>query len=333
MESLRQIFKTLADPTRLRLLFLLEREELAVQELMQVLEMAQSTVSRHLGILRDAGLLRVRREGTFVYYRLTSAEGEWREVWNLTRSSLRDDPTRTRDAAALGTILEARAVRTRSWFDAVGPEWDSLRRVFHDDTQRARAMTRLVPGGLRVADIGTGTGILAQELAGAGLRVIAVDHSRRMLDAARRKLESAGITSVDLRIGEVHDLPLRDAEVDAAFAHMVLHYVPSPADAVREMARIVGPGGTVVVVDFVQHDREWMKEKLGVMWQGFPMETVRTWFEQAGLEGLGIEVTESAARSPELPATFIATAHKRAEENAGSPSRGGAGQQPNTTRQ
>jgi ArsR family transcriptional regulator len=192
----------------------------------------------------------------------------------------------------------------------MGPEWDSLRTVFHDDVQRARAIAKLVPANLRVADIGTGTGILAQELASAGLHVIAVDHSPRMLEAARAKLESLGIEGVDLRMGEASDLPLRDGEVQAAFAHMVLHYVASPADAVREMARVVSPEGRVVVVDFVDHDREWMKEKLGVMWQGFPLETVRRWFHQAGLQDLGIEISEPARRNQDLPQTFIAAACK-----------------------
>ena len=314
MEALRQIFKTLADPTRLRILLLVEREELAVQELMQVLDMAQSTVSRHLGILREAGLLDDRRDGTFVYYRLTTRDGPWREAWELSKRSLADDRTASRDRVALDGILTSRSVKTRSWFDAIGPEWNDLRRVFHDDTQRARAMTRLVPTGLRVADIGTGTGIFASELSAVGSHVIAVDHSARMLEAAREKLEAAGVASVDLRRGEAHALPIEDNEVDAAFAHMVLHYVASPADAVREMARVVKPGGVVVVVDFVQHDREWMKEKLGVMWQGFPSDTVRSWFAQAGLEGLGIEQSEPAARNADLPATFIATAHKPSDQ-------------------
>ena len=309
MEALRQVFKTLTDPTRMRLLFLLEREELAVQELMQVLDMAQSTVSRHLGILREAGLLEDRREGTWVYYRLKPVNGAWREVWDLTKRSLTSDPTRSRDVAALESILEARSLRTRSWFDAVGPEWDSLRTVFHDDVQRARAINRLVPTGLCVADIGTGTGVLARELAALGLDVIAVDHSERMLEAAKAKLQDCP-GAVEFRIGEAGELPLQDGEVDAAFAHMVLHYLASPADAVREMARVVCPGGRVVIVDFVQHDREWMREKLGVLWQGFPEVTVRTWFEQAGLTDLQMEVGESPSKNHDLPATFIATANK-----------------------
>lgn len=314
MEALRQIFKTLADPTRLRLMALLEREELAVHELTEVLDMAQSTVSRHLGILREAGLLSDRREGTYVYYRLKSADGAWREVWDVTKRSLQGDSTRARDQASLEAILEARALGTRAYFDSVGPEWDSLRKVFHDDVQRARAVNRLIPADMCVADIGTGTGVLAQELASLGISVVAVDHSSRMLEAARANLEAAGAAGVELRKGEANALPLADGEVDAAFAHMVLHYLPSPADALAEMARIVRPGGAVIVVDFVQHDREWMKQKLGVMWRGFPLDTVRTWFGQAGLIDVDVEVGESPSKNNDLPAAFIATGRRQRAE-------------------
>jgi ArsR family transcriptional regulator len=319
-ESLQRILKTLADPTRVRLLALLEREELAVQELMQVLGMAQSRVSRHLGILREAGLLRDRREGTYVFYRFAAPrEGAWGDAWQLARRELAGDPAAERDAAALVRVIEARATRARSFFDAVGPEWDALRKVFNDDALRARAIAHLAPPDWRVADVGTGTGILAAELARLGLAVVAVDHSPRMLEAARAKLEAeglvgerAGVRGVDLRGGEAGALPLADAEVDAAFAHMVLHYLPSPLDALREMARVVRPGGVVVVIDFVRHEAEWMREELGVLWLGFPPDEIAGWFAEAGLEGVRIEQHAGGSPARDLPATFIASARRPA---------------------
>jgi DNA-binding transcriptional ArsR family regulator len=179
-DALQKIFKTLADPTRMRILALLEREELAVQELMDVLGMAQSRVSRHLGILREAGLLRDRREGTYVFYRFAPPPpGAWREAWDLARRALEGDPAADRDAAALVRVVEARASRIRTFFDSVGPEWDALRRVFNDDALRARAIAHLAPPELVVCDVGTGTGILARELAQLGMRVVAVDNAPR----------------------------------------------------------------------------------------------------------------------------------------------------------
>jgi ubiquinone/menaquinone biosynthesis C-methylase UbiE len=310
-DELQRIFKTLSDPTRVRLLALLEREELAVQELMDVLGMAQSRVSRHLAILREAGLLRDRRDGTYVFYRFALPEqGAWREAWELVQRSLRDDPAGARDRAALARTMEARAARARSFFDAVGPEWDALRKVFDDDAVRARAVTRLVSPDLRVADVGTGTGILALELARLGVQVVAIDHSARMLDAARAKLEAAGVSGVELRSGDAGALPLEDQEMDAALAHMVIQYLPSPPEAIREMARVVKPGGVVVVVDFVTHEHEWMRQELGVHWLGFPLDEIESWFGEAGLDGFSLERHEGISGGRDLPATFIASGRR-----------------------
>jgi ubiquinone/menaquinone biosynthesis C-methylase UbiE len=310
-ESLQKVFKTFSDPTRVRILWLLEREELAVQELMEVLGMAQSRVSRHLAILREAGLLRDRRDGTYVFYRFAPpAEGAWSDTWALVQRTLHQSSTCERDAAALSRVLEARSERTRSFFDSVGPEWDALRKVFNDDALRAQAIARLVDPDRSVADVGTGTGVLAIELARLGLRVIAVDNSARMLEAARAKIDAAGLDNVELRRGEAAALPLADAEVDAALAHMVLHYLASPSEAIREMARIVAPGGTVVVVDFVSHEHEWMRQELGVIWLGFDPDEIETWFREAGLVDYRCDEHEGLSSSRDLPALFIASGRR-----------------------
>jgi ArsR family transcriptional regulator len=310
-DLLQKIFRTLGDPTRVRILALLEQEELAVHELMEALGMAQSRVSRHLGILRDAGLLRDRREGTFALYRFERpAPGPWADAWTLASRALAADPISGRDRVALGRVLEARAARSRSFFEAVGPEWDALRKVWNDDALRARALARVLPRDLVVADVGTGSGTLALELAAAGMRVIAVDHSKAMLEATRRKLAETGTTGVELRQGEAEALPLVDGEVDAAFAHLVLQYLPAPGRALAELARVVRPGGAVVVVDFVRHDREWMRQELGVVWLGFEPEEVAGWLADAGLVQVRVEVQGPAARGGDLPATFIADARR-----------------------
>ncbi|HEY8119897.1 MAG TPA: metalloregulator ArsR/SmtB family transcription factor [Myxococcota bacterium] len=309
--SLQKIFRTLGDPTRLRILALLEREELAVQELMEVLGMAQSRVSRHLGILREAKLLRDRRDGTFALYRFEApADATWRDALALARRSVAQDPAARRDQAALARVLESRSAKSRSFFEQVGPEWDAIRKVWGDELLRARALQRLIPRGLRVLDLGTGTGALALELASAGCDVIAVDHSPRMLEAAREKLAAAGAERVELRAGDATALPLANGEVDAALAHMVLQYLASPADAIGEMARVVKPGGSVVAIDFVKHEREWMRQELGVVWMGFAQDEIARWLESAGLQRVRVEAQPAAARNADLPATFIASGVK-----------------------
>jgi ArsR family transcriptional regulator len=206
--------------------------------------------------------------------------------------------------------MAARADRTRSFFDAVGPEWDSLRKVFNDEALRSRAVTRLVSPGLRVADIGTGTGILAAELARLGMQVIAIDHSPRMLEAARAVIAAEGLSGVELRAGEAGALPIEDGAMDAAFAHMVLHYLPSPADAICEMARVVRAGGAVIAVDFVRHEHEWMRQELGVTWLGFDRDEIDAWFAQAGLGAPLVEIQTGRSTARDLPAAFIASARR-----------------------
>ncbi|MBW2712243.1 MAG: metalloregulator ArsR/SmtB family transcription factor [Deltaproteobacteria bacterium] len=311
-EALQKVFKTLADPTRLRILALLEREELAVQELMEVLAMAQSRISRHLRILKEAHLLNDRREGTFVLYRMADLpDTAWEQGWAFARSQLESDPLSQRDLDSLNRVLQQRATSTRDWFDSIGPEWDGLRKMFNDDALRARAISKLIPRDLTVLEVGTGTGVLALELARLGLKVIAVDHSKGMLEAAETKLIEAGVKDqIDLRQAEADALPLSDGEVDAALAHMVLHYVPNPAAVLREMARVLRPGGQVVIVDFEKHDREWMQQELGVRWLGFEPTQLTDWMREAGFSQCQVDISPPMEQGRDLPATIIASAQK-----------------------
>jgi ArsR family transcriptional regulator len=312
-EALQKVFKILADPTRVRILRLLEQEELIVGELMSILGMAQSRVSRHLAILREAGLLADRRDGTFVAYRLVLPDqGPWHDAWELARRSLESDPTAERDDTMLRrTLANRKSQAGRNFFDELGgAEWDALRTILGDDLLRARATSLLVPPGLRVADIGTGTGILAIELAALGLDVIGIDRSEAMLEAARAKQSSDTSTGrLEFRAGDAHALPLADDSIDAAFAHMVLHSLEEPARAVREMARIVRPGGQIVLVDFLPHEHLWMQHELGLLWLGFEEGTVRDWIGEAGLELRLIRRQTSDSRR-DLPESFIAAARK-----------------------
>jgi ArsR family transcriptional regulator len=312
-EALQKVFKILADPTRVRILRLLEQEELIVGELMSILGMAQSRVSRHLAILREAGLLADRRDGTFVAYRLILPEdGPWHDAWELARRSLSGDPTAERDDTMLRRALARRKPQAgRNFFDEVGgPEWDALRQVLGDDLLRARATSMLAPPGLRVADIGTGTGILAVELAALGLDVVGIDRSEAMLEAARAKRPTGpGAGKLEFEVGDAHALPLADASVDAAFAHMVLHSLEEPERAIREMARVVRPGGQVILVDFLPHGHVWMEQELGLLWLGFEAETIHEWITGAGLEPRDIQRQAPDAQR-DLPESFVAAAWK-----------------------
>ena len=300
------------------MLALLEQRELPVQDLVRILGIAQSTVSRHLATLKEAGLVHDRRQTTYTYYRFGLPEdGEWADAWSLVRRGLADDPVTARDSRTLEAMLRARSVRSESWFDQLAPEWDALREVFRDDLQRARAINKLLTGRMKVCEIGTGTGVLAADLARCGIQVIAVDHAERMLDAARAKLDGESFDAgVEFRRGDANALPLEDGEVDAAMAHMVLHYLQEPISALREMARVVRPGGRIVVVDFLHHDMDWMRRDLGVYWQGFSRDQVESWLADVGLESIEIDVQPADRGSLDLPTAFIATAVRGATERA-----------------
>lgn len=317
-ELLQKVFKTLSDPTRIRILRLLEQSELLVGEIMAILGMAQSRVSRHLAILREAGLLTDRRQGTFVAYRSSLPEaGPWRDAWELARASLAGDATAERDDALLRRTLAARSARSpREFFEDVGPDWDALRRVFGDDLLRARAINALVAPPLSVADIGTGTGVLALDLARLGLDVVGIDRSEAMLESARQKARAERERlpgTLTFETGDAHALPLADASVDAAFAHMVLHSLEDPARAIREMARVVRPGGRVVLVDFLPHDHAWMEQELGLLWLGFAPDEIARWLAEAGLVEPRLQREEPDAKR-DLPASFVAVARRPAPQ-------------------
>ena len=172
-----------------------------------------------------------------------------------------------------------------------------------------------MPRPLRVVEVGTGTGALAFELARHGMHVTAVDHSQAMLDALRAKLEEWDVSGVELHRSDAGALPTVEGGFDAAFAHMVLRYLARPAAAIAEMARVVRPGGVVVVVDFVRHDDDWMRQELGVQWLGFAAEQIGEWFEQRGLEQLQFATFETSPTGRRLPETFIASARRRDGRN------------------
>lgn len=312
-DELQQVFRTLSDPTRIRILRLVEAEPLVVQELMEVLGMTQSRVSRHLGILKDAGLVEDRRDGTYVSYRFVPPEDPtWQDAWELVRRQLSDDPTTQRDEAALARTLEVRSGATRNFFDAIGAEWDTLRTVFNDGELRGGSIARLLEPGLKVVDVGTGTGVLALELARLGMEVTGIDRSTSMLEAAEAKRGSSpGLRgSLTFQQGEAERLPLANGEADAAFAHMVLHSLPRASEAIAEMARVVRTGGRVIVADFVSHQYEWMQSELGLIWLGFETDDIARWFREAHLTEPDIEIHQPRGRGRELPATFIASATK-----------------------
>jgi len=275
----------LADPTRSRLLLMLERHELTVGELCQVLQLPQSTVSRHLKLLGDEGWVSARAEGTSRRYRMPAdrMDAGARQLWLLVRGEVASLPGSAQDAERLRSVLAQRSTRSREFFSSAAGEWDRLRAELFGRRVDLLALLGLLDEGWTVGDLGCGTGQVSRSLAPFVKRVIAVDSSPAMLEAARARL--GGLANVEMREGELESLPVADGELDAAVAFLVLHYVAEPGEALAEAARALKPGGRLLVVDMMPHDREEYRQAMGHLWQGFDAGALARWMADAGLGG------------------------------------------------
>lgn len=282
-----QRLSSLSDATRARLLRVLESRELTVSELETVLQLPQSTVSRHLRILADEGWVTGRAEGTRRYYRRTSRlEPEAGRLWSVVRESLDGTPEAAQAEERAAEVVSRRRTRSQEFFSSAAGQWDSLRAELFGAHPEFPALLALLDPSWIAGDLGCGTGQLAATLAPYVARVVAVDDSPDMLEAARRRLAGLDAGDVEIREGQLEALPLEDDALDVAVLSLVLHHVPAPAAAVAEARRVLKPGGRVLVVDMVSHGREEYRERMGHVWQGFTEAQVRGWMRAAGFDGV-----------------------------------------------
>ena len=278
-------FQSLADPTRLRVVALLRLMELSVGELAQVLGQSQPRVSRHLKILADAGILERRKEGSWVF--LTLADGKILEPVFALLDAWADASTRALFAADSARIEKVRAERTEAanrYFAGHAEVWDQIRSLHVAESEVERAIDSALGRPLgRLVDIGTGTGRMIELFGPSANHAIGIDRSSEMLRLARAKLEAAGIQS-SLRQGDMYALPLEDRSADQIIIHQVLHYAHSPASAIAEAARVLAPGGRLLVVDFAAHEREELRSTDAHIRLGFDDEVMAGWFSGAGLK-------------------------------------------------
>jgi ubiquinone/menaquinone biosynthesis C-methylase UbiE/DNA-binding transcriptional ArsR family regulator len=274
----------LADPTRSRLLLAVERNELTVNELRSILQLPQSTISRHLKMLSAEGWVEARAAGTSRHYRLASEglDPASRRLWHIVRDEILHSSAAEHDARRTQAVLAERSTRSQQFFSTSAGQWDKMRLELFG--RRADvALLGLLDESWTIADLGCGTGAIAQSLAPFVHRVIAVDESSAMLAAAKKRLH--GVANVDIRNGRLESLPLDDAEVDVALLFLVLHYAAEPARVVSEAVRALKPGGRLLVLDMMPHDRQDLRQTMGHLWQGFDRATLGEWMEAAGLEG------------------------------------------------
>lgn len=297
----------LADGLRGRMLLLLELHELTVSELGATLQLPQSSTSRHLKTLAEAGWVVSRPDGTRRLYRMVESDERAPacQLWGLTRDQLSDTPAARDDGRRLRSVLAERRGRSREFFESDAAKWDHLR----DEMFGARVSLIGLPGLLEpdwvIGDLGCGSGALSEVLAPFARRVIAVDDSAAMLDEARTRL--ARFSNVELHRAALESLPLEDASLDAATLVLVLHHLPDPGKAVREVARVLRPGGRLLIVDMLPHDRQEFRLQMGHVWMGFSAEQTGQTLERSGfIEQRFIELpADPAAKGPTL---FAATA-------------------------
>ena len=291
-----EIFRALADSTRLRILALLRAMELSVGELAQVLGQSQPRVSRHVKILIDAGLAERRKEGSWVFLSLGDAKRVEPLFAALDRWAALDgaDPWAVADAARLAAVRADRAAAAERYFAAHAKDWDEIRSLHIAESEVEAAIARALGarGVGRLVDVGTGTGRMIELFGRDAEQALGVDRSPEMLRLARVKLAEAGLDNAELRQADMYALPLPSGSADTVILHQVLHYAQQPEAAVAEAARLLAPGGRLLIADFAPHEREELRLRDAHVRLGFADEAVLKYLNAAGLEGRVVEHLE-----------------------------------------
>jgi ArsR family transcriptional regulator len=310
MPSIIKILRVLADPNRLRILLLLEAEELSVAELQEILAMGQSTISTHLSQLKQAGLVEDRRTGKSSLYRLVAVDGL---LAGLLAQAKKEIPEAAPDQLAMRRVVKKRQDKMRAFFDSVagrlgkdyvpGKSWKSL----------AEALLRLLPP-MVIADLGAGEGAFALLLAERATKVIAVDSSAKMIEVSREQARRHGIKNVEYRLGDMEELPIDDSHVDLVFFSQSLHHALHPERAIQEAWRILSPGGRIVILDLVKHRFEEARELYADEWLGFSETELEAILEETGFTQVQTSVVHKEPETPQFQ-TLLVVGNKQGQES------------------
>lgn len=297
MQSILKSLKTVADPNRLRILLLLDHEELTVAEMQDILAMSQSTLSTHLSQLKQADMVEDRRAGKSVHYRLKRDSVE--PLWGVLSEAAREVPQTERDSKALRLTLERRRDRVRAYFDELagkfgrhyvpGRSWKGL----------AETLLKLMPP-MVIADLGAGEGTFSQLLAQRAERVVAVDNSEKMVAYGAELAARNGLGNLEYRCGDLEEVPIEDGSMDLAFFSQSLHHAQHPARAAREAWRILKPGGRIAVLDLVEHHFEEARDLYADVWLGFNEVDLVAYLENAGFQRIETAIVHREDQPPHL---------------------------------
>jgi ubiquinone/menaquinone biosynthesis C-methylase UbiE/biotin operon repressor len=310
MPSILKNLRLAADPSRLRILLLLEREELSVAELQEILGMGQSRISTHLAQLKNAGLVEDRRNGKSILYRLKQGaqSNGFSQLLGVLRQAADEIPEATDDSEALRLALRRRQDKMRAYFDELagkfgrnyvpGRSWQGL----------AETLLTLMPP-MVIADLGAGEGTFSQMLARRSKKVIAIDNSEKMVEYGRELAAKHGVKNLEYRKGDIEEVPIRDSAVDLAFFSQALHHAQHPERAVAEAWRILKPGGRIVVLDLLRHNYEEARELYADLWLGFTEVEVTRFLRQSGFKNIVTSVVHAEDGPPHFE-TLLAVGDK-----------------------
>ena len=299
----------LADATRSRMLLILEQHELQVTELCTVLQLPQSTVSRHLKTLVDDAWVVSRREGTSRLYSMEAGDPDAaaQRLWALVKEQCATLPASVQDAERLKRVLALRTTKSQAFFASTAGQWDKVREELFGGNFHLQALLSLLGNDLVIGDLGCGTGQVTEALSSVAARIIAIDDSPEMLTAARHRLTD--VKNVALKRGKLEALPVEDGVLDVATLVLVLHHLPAPEQAVAEAYRVLRPGGRLLVVDMMPHDRKGYRQEMGHVWLGFTQDQIHNYADAAGFQNIRYQPLphEPSVRGPGL---FTAVAQR-----------------------
>jgi ubiquinone/menaquinone biosynthesis C-methylase UbiE/DNA-binding transcriptional ArsR family regulator len=309
MSSTLKALRALSDSTRLRIMALLERDELSVNELQEITRMGQSRISTHLRLLQDAGLVQSRREGKRTFYKLNEqADDAAREFMALAARGAEELPEHASDEVNLKRILARRKQQEQVYFNQVAGRFDRSYGPGRSWQAFGQLLLSILPP-LTVADLGAGEGLLSELLARRCRKVIAVDNSEKMVEFGARKARKNGLKNLEFRLGDVQDPPVEANSVDVVILSQALHHAEQPEETIKAAHRILAPGGQLLILDLAKHRFEKAHELYGDRWLGFAESDLQRWMEGAGFKKVEIDVVAREEQPPHFE-TMLAVAQK-----------------------
>ncbi len=301
--------RALSDPTRLRIVALVEKQELSVNELQEITQMGQSRISTHLGLLQDAELVQSRRDGKRTFYSLNESANELaREFIQVAIRGAKELPEYHADQVNLKRLLSRREDQAQLFFNQIAGRYDRCYGPGRSWQAFGQMLLQILPP-LTVADLGAGEGLVSELLAGRCKHVIAVDNSEKIVEFGADKARKNGLKNLEFRLGDLQNPPIDPASVDLVVLSQALHHAAEPLKAIHAAFRILKPGGQLVILDLQRHKFERARELYGDRWLGFPESDLQRWIESAGFKRVQIRVVAREEQPPHF-ATLLATGFK-----------------------